>query len=77
MLQTMAECVVVCVRNAGGFLKEAAGCTGPGLAFERIMWKCMSQGIEAPSRIWRKQRQAEMTEQEMPDCRQSSRVQTD
>lgn len=50
----------------GGFLEEAAaGCAGPGLAFaERIMWKCMSQGIEAPSRMWRKQRQAEMTEQE-------------
>lgn len=74
----MAVCVAVCVRNAGGFLEDAAGCTGPGLAFaERIMWKCMSQGIEAPSRIWRKQRQAEMTEQETPDCRQSPRVQTD
>lgn len=48
MLQTMAVCVAVCVRNAGGFLEDTAGCTGPGLAFaERIMWKCMSQGIEA------------------------------
>lgn len=63
----------------GGFLEEAAaGCAGPGLAFaERIMWKCMSQGIEAPSRMWRKQRQAEMTEQETADCRQSPRVQMD
>lgn len=52
-------------RNAGGFPLQCA---------ERIRWKDVGQGIEAPSWIRRKQRQAEMTEQEVAEYSQGPRV---